>query len=92
MYISEWEWTDEVVDHLARHGVRAADVLAVWRHEPKYRRNRKRRSATHQMIGPDASGVFLAIFIRDDAVYQGRWRVVTGRLATAQERDWWRRS
>lgn len=41
MYIAEWNWLDEDVEHLSRHGVRPADVLAVWRQAPKYRRNRK---------------------------------------------------
>ena len=33
MYIEEWNWRDEDVEHLASHGVRPSDVLAVWREE-----------------------------------------------------------
>jgi hypothetical protein len=58
MYISEWRWSDEDIEHLARHAVRPADVLAVWRGTPKFRRNRRARAASHQMIGPDLGGQF----------------------------------
>lgn len=92
MYIAEWRWEDEIVEHIARHGVRPTEVLATWLGSPKYRRNKSGRAATHQMIGPDAGGRFLAIFIREDDVYAGQWRVITARRATAAERAWWERS
>lgn len=92
MYISEWNWVDEDVAHMARHGVRPEDVLAVWQEEPKYRRNRKSRAASHQMIGPDQGGRFYAIFIRQDDLTEGLWRAITGRRATAAEEAWWKRS
>ncbi len=92
MYISEWEWSDEIVEHLARHGVSPSVVLDVWRQEPKYRANRKNRAATHQMIGPNSGRRFFTIFIREDDVHEGRWRAVTARRATDAERAWWERS
>ncbi|HWE89935.1 MAG TPA: hypothetical protein VG317_10785 [Pseudonocardiaceae bacterium] len=92
MYIAEWHWTDESIEHIARHGVRPSDVLAAWRGSPKFRRNKKNRAATHQMIGPDSSGHFLAVFIREDDVYEGRWRVITARSANDAERAWWKRN
>jgi len=92
VYISEWNWLDEDIEHLAAHQVQPADVLAVWREAPKYRRNRKNRAASHQMIGPDGRGGFFAIFIRQDEITKGCWRPITGRRATATERDWWGRS
>ena len=92
MYIEEWEWDDENIEHLAEHGVRPADVLAVWRESRKYRRNRRNRAASHQMVGPDGNGGFFAIFIRQDEIMKGRWRVITGRVAKDSERAWWRRS
>ena len=70
MYIGGWTWLDEDVEHLARHGVTPLDVLAVWRGDPKYRRNKKNRAASHQMIGPDQGGLFFAIFIREDDNYE----------------------
>jgi hypothetical protein len=92
MYIAEWEWSDEIVEHLARHGASPSAVLEVWREEPKYRANRKNRAATHQMIGPDVGGQFLTIFVREDDAHEGRWRVITARQATDAERAWWERS
>lgn len=90
MYIEEWDWQDDDVEHLARHGVQPRDVLAVWREEPRYRRNRRNRGASHQMIGPDGAGNVFAVFIVEDNVTRGLWRPVTGRRATEAERDWWR--
>jgi hypothetical protein len=92
MYIEDWNWFDEDVEHLAAHGVRPSDVLAVWREEPRYRRNRRNRAASHQMIGPDGKGGFFAIFIREDELVSGRWRAITGRRATDAEQAWWRGS
>jgi hypothetical protein len=90
VYIAEWNWLDEDVEHLARHGVQPHHVLAVWREAPRYRRNRKDRAASHQMIGPDGGGAFFAIFIRQDEIVTGLWRAITGRNATAAERAWWK--
>ncbi len=92
MYIAEWDWRDEDIEHMARHGVRPAIVLEVWRERPKYRRNRKDGAASHQMIGPDKGGMFFAIFIRQDEVVTGLWRAITGRNAVQPERAWWERS
>jgi hypothetical protein len=92
MYIAEWGWRDDDIEHLAAHGVHPRHVLAVWREEPKYRRNRKDRAASHQMIGPDGGGRFFAIFIREDETLTGLWRAITGRDAVSAERAWWERS
>ena len=86
MYIAEWDWRDEDIEHMARHGARPAIVLEVWRERPKYRRNRKDGAASHQMIGPDKGGMFFAIFIRQDEVVTGPWRAITGRNAVQPER------
>lgn len=89
MFIAEWEWDDDLVDHLARHRVRPSDVLDVWAESPKYRRNKKGRAASHQMIGPDRGGAFFAVFIREVDPDEGRWRVITARRASDAEQDWW---
>src|SRR5258706_1144277 len=73
MYIEEWNWLDEDVEHLASHGVRPSDVLAVWREEPRYRRNRRNRAASHQMIGPDGQGGF-----SPSSFERTRWRAASG--------------
>ena len=92
MYIAEWDWRDDDIEHMSRHGVQPAHVLAVWRGTPRYRRNRKNRSASHQMIGPDDGGRFFTIFIREDETWAGLWRAITGRGAEPPERAWWERS
>lgn len=92
MWIAEWLWDDDNVEHIARHGVSAGDVLAVWLGDPRYRRNRKGRAASHQMIGPDAGGRFVAVFVAPVPGRPGTWRVVTARPATEPEQTWWRRS
>lgn len=89
MHISEWDWVDEDVEHLAKHGVEPTDILAVWLESPKFRRNRRQRAASHQMIGPDRGGRFFTIFVRQDEIVVGRWRAITGRSATDTERTWW---
>jgi len=89
MTIADWNWLDEDVEHLAEHRVRPADVLAVWREAPKYRRNRRNRASSHQMTGPHQEGAFFAFFIREDETAIARYH---GRRATAAERAWWERS
>lgn len=71
MRIAEWQWDDDNVPWMVQ------EVFAV---NPRFRRNRKGRAATHQMVGPDAAGL--------DEV----WRVITARDATGPEKDWWERS
>jgi hypothetical protein len=73
MFIAEWEWTDETVEHIGRHGARPGDVLDVWEGRPKFRQNRRGRAATHQMIGPGRGGAFFAVFIRQSELYEGVW-------------------
>lgn len=88
-YIAEWEWDDTNVEHIGRHGLRVWEVEDVWLGEPKFRRNRRQRAGSHQMIGPDAGGRYIAAFIRDRSEVPGLWRVITAREATLEERAWW---
>lgn len=90
MWIAEWLWDDDNVAHLARHGVTARQVVTCWRNDPKFRRNKRGRAATHQMVGPDAGGRFVAVFVVE--VEPGRWRAIAARPATEAERHWWERS
>jgi hypothetical protein len=93
MYIAEWYWSDHNRAKLARHGVRPEDVIDVWDNEPKYRPNKKNRAATHQMIGPNWGGAFLAVAIKqvidNDDQPDGLWMAVTGWPAEPHERAWW---
>ena len=92
VWIAEWQWDDDNVDHIARHGISAREVDEVWRGELKFRRNRKGRAATHQMLGPDGGGRLVAVFVAPVPARPGLWRAVTARPATAAEKDWWERS
>jgi hypothetical protein len=92
VYISEWDWDDDNVEHIAEKGLRPRDIDQVWEENPKYRRNKKHRAASHQMIGPDFGGRFVTAFIRQDAVRSGLWRVITARESDVSEMEWWRRN
>lgn len=92
MRVAEWQWDDENVAHIARHGLRPRDVRQVAANAPKFRRNKKGRAATHQMIGPDDGGRFVAVFVAPVPGRDGQWRVVTARVATAVERQWWEKA
>lgn len=88
-YISEWAWDDSNVDHMAEHAVAPADIEAVWSGEPKFRRNKRDRAASHQMIGPGGGGRRIAAFILEADASEGRWCVITARVATGAESKWW---
>jgi uncharacterized DUF497 family protein len=89
VYIAEWEWDDANVEHMAEHRVSPAHIESIWSDEPKFRRNKRSRAASHAMIGPDAGGRMVVAFIRQVELVKGRWRVITAREATAAERRWW---
>ncbi len=74
VWIAEWEWDDANLDELARHGVNRRTVLHVATEAPRFRRSKKGRAASHQMIGPDRSGQLWTICIAN--VYGERWRAV----------------
>lgn len=63
MIIDSWLWDDENEAHLAQHGVSRRIVEQVWLEQPKFRRNKRGRAASHQMIGPDAGGTLWVICI-----------------------------
>ncbi len=91
-YLDEWEWDDGNLKELARHGVQRRHVLEVAEYAPRFRRNKKGRAASHQMIGPDQSGAVWAICIVQLPGRSGTWRAVTGWRATQAEAEWYRRS
>jgi hypothetical protein len=64
----------------------------VFYEKPKYRKNRKKRAASRQMIGPDRGGGMWTICIREREDQPGLWRVLTGWPADDDEKLWYRRS
>lgn len=88
-WIGEWEWDKGNLEELGQHGMGRQVVLAVSLESPKFRRNRRRRAASHQMIGPDAGGRIWVVCIVETPVC-GRWRAITGWEARDVEIDWYR--
>ncbi|HEY7349671.1 MAG TPA: hypothetical protein VH599_15250 [Ktedonobacterales bacterium] len=91
MYIDEWEWDEANEEEIRRHGLNRRMVEQVWLEKPKFRRNKKYRAASHQMIGPDLSGAIWVIFIAQVPGGQGLWRVITGWRASKAQEEWYGR-
>ena len=90
--IEEWEWDDGNLAELAAHGVSRLTVIRVSEEVPLFRRNKKRRAATLQMIGPDRGGTFWTVCIVEASEWRpGRWRAVTGWRSEPHEIAWYRR-
>jgi hypothetical protein len=92
MYIDSWEWNEGNLAELSAHGVSRRVVLQVHARGPRFRRNRRRRAATHQMIGSDEGGTLWVLCIVAVAGQPGRWRAVTGWEAEDPEKEWYRRA
>lgn len=92
MYIDEWEWDDDNESELARHGVTPRRVLEVASRAPRFRRNRRRRAASHMMVGPYQGGMIWVICIVRVPGPPGRWRAVTGWRGEETDKEWYERS
>jgi hypothetical protein len=90
--IREWEWDDWNVDELARHGLSPRTVRQVGNEDPRFRRNKRNRAASHQMIGPDLGGKIWMVCIVRLAGMGDVWRAITGHEASDGEIEWYRRS
>jgi uncharacterized DUF497 family protein len=88
--VRDWDVDDGNVEELAAHGLTIETVDAIASNQPRFRRNKKRRAATHQMVGPDNGGAFFVVCLLETG--PGIWRPITGWAANAQEIDWWRKS
>lgn len=88
--VRDWDVDDNNLDELARHGLTLEIVDAIAGNRPRFRRNKKGRAATHQMIGPDHSGRFCVVCVLETG--PAIWRPITGWAASAYEIDWWRKS
>jgi hypothetical protein len=88
--IQDWDYDDVNIEELAGHGVTLDIVEDVVDNHPRFRRNKKRRRATHQMIGPDRGGKFWVICLLETG--PAIWRPITGWSAGDHEINWWRSS
>ena len=89
MWIEEWQWDDGNLTELAAHGVSPRIVEQVAQGSPRFRQNRRRRAATHQMIGPDAGGTIWVVCIMQVGGHPGLWRAITGWKARDHEVAWY---
>jgi len=83
--IRGFAWDDENEEELARHGLTLAQVDEVLSSTHLVQRNKRRRRATHRIVGRDNGGAYLTIPIQpttDSAI----WRPVTGWRSTDSER------
>lgn len=92
LYIAEWQWDEGNLAELAQHGLSRRTVRQVWREGPRFRRNRKNRAASHQMIGPDSGGAVWVVCIVEVVGQPGLWRAITGWRAEDEDEAWYRRS
>lgn len=87
-----WEWDEENLGHLRPPRPNRNTIREVATEDPRFRRNRRGRSASHQMIGPDAGGAMWVVCIVEVRTSLGRWRAITGWRARPREIAWYRRS
>jgi|SRR5690349_21604659 hypothetical protein len=88
--IQDWELDEGNTEELAAHGLTVEILDEVLESRPRFRRNKKARAATHQMIGPDGGGRFWVVCVVDTG--PAIWRPITGWPAAETEIEWWRRS
>jgi uncharacterized DUF497 family protein len=89
--VDELEFDDYNREELAQHGIDLLQVHAVLGRQPLFVRNKRGRTATYKVIGPDNSGTMLTIPIAPTAV-PGQWRPVTGWASTRGELTLWRKA
>lgn len=77
MLIVEFEWDDEVEEHLARHGLSLLDLDAMLAHGAiAYRRNKK-AAGQYRLQGRGCGGRHIVVIVRRTSRV-GCWRPVTG--------------
>jgi len=88
----EWQWDEDNLAELARHRLSRKTVEQVTEGNPRLRRNKKDRAATHMMIGPDQGGGLWVVCIVQVPGQRGLWRAITGWRAEPKDEEWYRRS
>ena len=90
-HVEEWEWDEFNLGYLGRRGITRRIVLEVANEDPRFRRNKRERSATHLMIGPDRGGTIWTICIVEVARWPGRWRAFNGWNSDDEDKAWYNR-
>jgi uncharacterized DUF497 family protein len=85
MLVTEFEWDDGNLEHLAAHGLDANDVNAMLASRITAIRNKRAGSGDYKVIGRGKGGELLTVVVARTGV-PGRWRPVTGRRSSDAER------
>lgn len=93
LIIEGWERDDGNLNELGAHGLERRTVLQVAEERPRFRKNRRGRAASHQMIGPDHGGSMWTVCIAPSSPTRPTlWRAITGWASEDHEIDWYRRN
>jgi uncharacterized DUF497 family protein len=87
--ISSIKWTDENVQHIARHGIRPEEVEEVCFNEDNLPFIRSGRENLHYVFGKTYSGRFL--FVVAGLARHGEVRVITARDMNTWEKNYFRK-
>jgi hypothetical protein len=87
--ITGWLWDEGNLTELACHGLSRRIVIEVAHEDPKFRRNRRGKAVTHQMIGPDYGMRMWTVCIATVFGHMGLWRAITGWSADPEDVDWY---
>jgi uncharacterized DUF497 family protein len=86
--ISTIKWTDESIEHVARHGVRPEEVEEVCFNEEEIPFIRSGRENLHYVFGKTHSGRFLFIVVK--FLRRGEVRVITARDMSEWEKTYFK--
>jgi len=87
--VSSIKWTDESIEHIARHGIRPKEVEEVCFNEDAIPFIRSGGEKLHYVFGKTYSGRFLFVVVR--FVRHGEVRVITARDMNAWEKNYFRK-
>lgn len=78
------DWASE---ELWKHGIRPGQIFQMLENRHILLRNKRRRRATHRLVGPDGSGLLLTVCITPLNRRRTKWEVVTGWPSTTGEKQ-----
>lgn len=87
--ISSIKWSDESIEHIARHGVKPEEIEEACFNEEEIPFIRSGRENLHYVFGKTFSGRFL--FIVTKFIRQGEVRVITARDMDTWGKDYFKR-
>ncbi|MBI4652163.1 BrnT family toxin [Candidatus Desantisbacteria bacterium] len=87
--ISSIKWTDESIEHIAKHAVKPNDVEEVCFNEYETPLVRKSRQNLHYIFGKTYSGRYLFIVVR--FIRRGEVKIITARDMNGWEKDYFRK-